>query len=508
MRVASQLSKSMPAALVPAGARRGHRVEPKAETTYGSWDPVDSSFLLREWAGRVRGIWWTRLGGRDGIAAASTARLEALVRFARAQSPLYREAYRHVPEDRFFGLRQLPVVTRHALMERFDDWVTDREISRAGVEAFLADRAHIGWRFLDRYTVWKSSGTTGEPGIYVQDREALGTYDALVAAQLCSPRLLPRCALGSFGKGGRAALIAATGDHFASITSWQRVCHANPWLDARGFSVLQPLPELVAGLNDYKPAFLASYPTMLSLLAEEAAANRLQIEPALLWSGGEYLSPAAQLQIERAFDCPLINEYGASECLSIAYGCDRGWLHVNADWVLLEPVDAQYLPVAPGEPSASVLLTNLANWVQPIIRYDLADSIVMNPDACPCGSPLPAIRVEGRCDDVVSLHGPAGHDVRLLPLALATVVEEALEAHRFQIVQTGARELTVRLDIHPDSARHAAWNAVAGVLRAYLLRQSLPNVRLVLDARAPVVDRRSGKLRQVIVAMPRHPAAH
>ena len=100
---------------------------------------------------------------------------------------------------------------------------------------------------------------------------------------------------------------------------------------------MQPLPELVAGLNDYQPAFLASYPTMLSLLAEEAAANRLQIEPALPWSGGEYLSPAAQLQIERAFDCPLINEYGASECLSIAYGCDRGWLHVNADWTLLEP---------------------------------------------------------------------------------------------------------------------------------------------------------------------------
>ena len=66
----------------------------------------------------------------------------------------------------------------------------------------------------------------------------------------------------------------------------------------------------------------------------------------------------------------------------------------------------------------------------------------------------------------------------------------------------------VRLDIHPDMGRRAAWHAVAGVLRAYLVRQSLSNVRLALDERAPAVDPRSGKLRQVIVAMPWHSAAH
>jgi hypothetical protein len=46
--------------------------------------------------------------------------------------------------------------------------------------------------------------------------------------------------------------------------------------------------RLVTALNDYRPAFLASYPTMLSLLAEERAAGRLEIEPVSLWSGGEW----------------------------------------------------------------------------------------------------------------------------------------------------------------------------------------------------------------------------
>ena len=81
-------------------------------------------------------------------------------------------------------------------MRRFDDWVTDRGIHRRGVERFLEDRRHIGKHFLGRFVVWKSSGSTGEPGIFVQDRAALATYDALLAVQLQSSRLAGSYAWG------------------------------------------------------------------------------------------------------------------------------------------------------------------------------------------------------------------------------------------------------------------------------------------------------------------------
>ena len=307
-------------------------------------------------------------------------------------------------------------------------------------------------------------------------------------------------ARGERSPGGRAALIAATGDHFASIASWERVCRANPWNNARGFSVMQPLRELVDALNAYRPAFLASYPTMLALLAEERRAGRLQVKPALLWSGGEYLSAKAAGEIEQAFDCPLINEYGASECMSIAFSCREGWLHINAEWVILEPVDADYQPVPLGEASATVLLTNLANQVQPVVRYDLGDSVIAKPDPCTCGSPLPAIRVEGRRDDIVSLRAADGHLVRLLPLALTTVIEDAVQVHHFQLVQTGVDELSLRLDTEDGPAKRAAWHAASRALRGYLVSQALANVRIVLDLHRPIPDTRSGKLREVIVA--------
>jgi phenylacetate-CoA ligase len=386
------------------------------------------------------------------------------------------------------------------LMARFEDWVTDAAIRRPDIDAFLADRTHIGERYLGRYIVWKSSGSTGEPGIYVQDDDALAVYDALVAVQLSSVKLAGNCAAGMF-KGGRAALIAATGDHFASVASWERVCRSSPGLAARGFSIMEPLDHLVAEINAFAPAFLASYPTMLALLTEERVAGRLRIAPSIVWSGGEFLAPGARAELECAFDCPVLNEYGSSECMSIAFGCRDGWLHVNADWVILEPVDADYQPTTPGEISHTVLITNLANRIQPLIRYDLGDAVVANPEPCRCGNPLPAIRVEGRREDVVKMPARDGRPVRLLPMALTTVVEEAANVHRFQIVQSAGNTLLLRLEIGGAERKQAAFRRAARALRAYLGRQGILHPHIVLDERPPTPDRRSGKLRQVVVEL-------
>jgi phenylacetate-coenzyme A ligase PaaK-like adenylate-forming protein len=473
-------------------------VQPSAKQSL-AWDPIRASVDCWLWYSRLGDLWWTRAAGGAAIAAAGRNRFHALVRYARERSRFYRDAYRGLPAGKL-DPATLPVVTKRALMDHFDDWVTDPALDLAGVIAFLADREHIGERYLGRYVIWKSSGTTGEPGICVQDDDALATFDALIAVHLDPARFTAAHAWRIAARGGRAALIAATGDHFASIASWQRLTRNSPWIAARDFSIMDPLPRLVGELNAYRPAFVASYPTLLALLADERKAGRLAIDPVGLWSGGECLPASVHAEIEAAFGCPVVNDYGASECMSIAFGCGEGWLHVNADWVLLEPVDEDFRPTPPGVPSWTVLLTNLANRVQPIIRYDLGDSVIVNPEPCACGSPLPAIEVEGRHDDVLSMAAPDGRIVRLLPLALTTVVEDAAPAARFQIVQTVADRLVLRFDCRDPAERQAAWHAVEKALHRYLVQQALPNVRVGLDKRGPCVDRRSGKSRKVIAS--------
>jgi phenylacetate-coenzyme A ligase PaaK-like adenylate-forming protein len=204
------------------------------------------------------------------------------------------------------------------------------------------------------------------------------------------------------------------------------------------------------------------------------------------------------------FGCPVINEYGASECLSIGFACSAGRLHLNAEWVILEPVDEAGRPTPPGEPSATVLVTNLANRLQPIIRYDLGDSVTMMNGACPCGNPLQSFLVGGRREDVIALPRPDGGVAKLLPLALSTIVEEAGGVHRFQIVQTGDDVITLRLP-HDIGAhcRERAWPAIRRALLNHLARESLPGVRVELDPAPPQARTRGGKAHEVI-AQHRH----
>ena len=60
-------------------------------------------------------------------------------------------------------------------------------------------------------------------------------------------------------------------------------------------------------------------------------------------------------------------------------------MHISDDLVILEPVDAQGNAVPYGQPADRVLLTNLYNLSQPLIRYDIANAMTMTDAPCPCG---------------------------------------------------------------------------------------------------------------------------
>ena len=182
----------------------------------------------------------------------------------------------------------------------------------------------------------------------------------------------------------------------------------------------------------------------------------------------------------------------------MAFDCTEGWLHVNADWVILEPVEADYSPTPRGRRSHTVLLTNLANHVAPIIRYDLGDSITERADECPCGNPLPAIRVEGRRDDTLRLSDPAGMDVAIPPLAIGSVIQQTPGVKLSQLIQTGRKSIAVRLDINAAADTEQVWSDAIGNLARYLASQGLTGIEITRTAEPPVHNIASGKFRHVI----------
>jgi len=70
----------------------------------------------------------------------------------------------------------------------------------------------------------------------------------------------------------------------------------------------------------------------------------------------------------------------------------------NTDLCIVELVGADNRPVTPGVPSAKVLVTNLYNVTQPLIRYELTDTFIRQPDAAEHG--YLRARVQGRNDEM------------------------------------------------------------------------------------------------------------
>ena len=477
---------------------------------------------------RLAGIAWdirrAERASQDAIARRQRDRLAGLVDYARSASPFYRRLYRDVPDpatdptrdtdpvaDLATILAELPPVGKRELMENFDDWVTDPHITLAGLkEDLLGDPTRIGGFYRGQYLVMTTSGSTGEPAVLVHDRNSWLVANLL--ARIRERRTLMTAAetRAFLHRGLRAAALIADGDHFAGVVLTETARRRSPHIArrVRVFSVLRPLPELVAELNDFQPTMLYGYPSAMLQLAAEQKAGRLRIHPVLAIASGEGLAANGAADIEAALGCRFTTRYLASEALALTSRCREGLFHVNADWYIVEPVDENYQPVPAGELSHTVLVTNLANRVQPLIRYNLGDRVQLVPGPCACGSVFPALRVEGRSGDVLTFAaagagagagaGPraGGEMVTVLPLALGTVIEETAGVRRFQAVRTGPRSLTVRLELWPEATAADVRAAVGERLRQFFADQGADGVDVQFADEPPRPDR-SGKFRQV-----------
>jgi phenylacetate-coenzyme A ligase PaaK-like adenylate-forming protein len=436
-------------------------------------------------------------GDAAALAARRERRLAALLAAAARGSAFYRQAMGG-GDPRHVRLSDMPPVHKAELMRRFDDWVCDPRIEIDALRRFVADPARVAEPYLGRYVVWESSGSLGEPGLFVQDAAAMAVYDALEAMR--KPMLRPPASwFDPFGAAPRIVFVGATGGHFASNVSVERLRRLNPMVAQvlRCVSFLQPLPQLAGQLEAMAPRVLATYPSSAVVLAEEQAAGRLRLGLQEVWTGGEDLSAPMREFVERCFGCPVVNSYGASEFLALATDCRHRRLHLNSDWVILESVDHHGHAVAPGQEGATTLLTNLANHVQPLIRYDLGDRVTYRAGPCECGSPLPAIEVHGRSDDTLRLARPGGGEVRIVPLALTTVLEDDAGLFDFQLVQRGPRELELTTG-QGGVAAHEAMRGGRDALIAFLARQGAPGVRIECRCDCPGRHGRSGKVQRVV----------
>lgn len=207
-------------------------------------------------------------------------------------------------------------------------------------------------------------------------------------------------------------------------------------------------------------------------------------------TGGEKLNDDVRRHLTEAFGCYVQTNYSCTEGGTVACECTERHFHINDDWVILEAVDENNQPVPFGTQSAKVLLTNLANRVCPIIRFEITDRIVMHNEPCACGNPKPWLTLEGRTDDILTFE----NGVKISPLSLYAILKEVHEIERFQLIQQGNNRLELRLIA--ENKQLAFANAKQAV-ESFLMKNGIA-AEVVLSDKLPEANPISGKFKHII----------
>jgi phenylacetate-CoA ligase len=161
-----------------------------------------------------------------------------------------------------------------------------------------------------------------------------------------------------------------------------------PGVPAPPLSAATPIAELVAALNAQQPELLLGAVGVWRALAEEQIAARLRIAPKVAFFSSEAVTADVRRRVRQAWAIEPVTGYAATEAPAIATSSpEHPELEIAEDALVLEIVDEDGKPVAPGRPGAKVLLTNLINYAQPLIRYELTDSVVESGLPNPAGRP-------------------------------------------------------------------------------------------------------------------------
>ena len=131
----------------------------------------------------------------------------------------------------------------------------------------------------------------------------------------------------------------------------------------------------------------------------------------------------------------LFDIYGATECGTIAAECvHHTGYHLFEDLVITEIVDRDNRPVPPGVFGEKLLITVLSSRTQPLIRYELSDSVRLAGRQCLCGRPFALIDgIQGRMEDVLHLPAASGGMVPINPVVFDQVMDR-VPAGEWQVV--------------------------------------------------------------------------
>lgn len=160
--------------------------------------------------------------------------------------------------------------------------------------------------------------------------------------------------------------------------------------------------DYAKGIKKYGVKYMTGYAVSNYLLAcffDELNINVPQLKCVI--TSSEKLTDEMRNMFLKVYGCKTFDGWSGVEACALVTECEHGGLHISPDAGLIELLDENMKPVKPGEPG-NVYCTGFLNYDQPLIRYDIGDTMIASDEICACGRSMPLIKeIIGRHEDVV-----------------------------------------------------------------------------------------------------------
>lgn len=252
------------------------------------------------------------------------------------------------------------------------------------------------------------------------------------------------------------------------------------------------MDDYLVALQSWQPRCLYGYASSIALLAAHAEACQVKMvlrRLRVVCTTGEPLYPHQRELISRVFGVPVANEFGSRDIGFTAHEAPGGQMLLLSESHIVEVLDANDSPVAPGE-SGEAVITGLTSHAQPFIRYRTGDVLRLANEPADDGRGLHVIaEVSGRHTDyVVAADGRVMH-----ALALIYVLRAVPGIVQFKCVQHSVQSLEVQL-VTDANWNEATQQTVISGLRARLG----PALQVTLRMMDDIPPETSGKHRYVV----------
>lgn len=303
--------------------------------------------------------------------------------------------------------------------------ITKRDLQNAGKDLFseMVPEIHLPVSSV------KTSGSTGEP---------LEVYATQLTKTFNSCYVLRENAWYNRKYSDKLSAIKANLTEYKLHSDWGIIQNTGP---SQAIPLSFDVKKQNELLTEFQPNILLTYPNNLKSLCELWQEHYPLTELRAIRTIGETVSDELRELVKSVTNLPIADAYSSQEIGPIAIQCPESGLYHTMDEHLMVEVINENNQVCKENETGRIIITDLHNYVTPLIRYEIGDYATVGPK-CSCGRGLKTFtKILGRNRNML-VH-PDGR--KNWPLVGFYKFMEITKVRRFQFIQHDLENIELRV---------------------------------------------------------------